>query len=146
MTTKDSRRKKLPSFNWPNCIKTKSGPISCATSASLPRADGYTVVTIRNAASLADVVRDSRSLMEHLAKAKTAKLSTFIHRYWGDPLYSNQTMLASIVRTLLDLFTDIPGSGTVQIEVTKENIEWAKSEKRIFLKQNLETRLVSLFV
>lgn len=50
------------------------------------------------------------------------------------------------VRTLLDYFSDIPGSGTIQIEVTKENIGWAKSEKRIFLKQNLETRLVSLYV
>lgn len=31
----------------------------------------------RDAAALADVVRSSRPLMEHLAKAKTAKLSAF---------------------------------------------------------------------
>lgn len=62
--------------------------------------------------------------MEHLAKAKTAKL----------------------IRTLLDFFAAIPGTNQVQIDVTKDNIEWAKKERRIFLKQNLETRLVSLCV
>lgn len=34
----------------------------------------------------------------------------------------------------------------LQIDVTKENVDWAKAEKRIFLKQNLETRLISLCV
>jgi 26S proteasome regulatory subunit N6 len=100
----------------------------------------------RNATALADVVRDSRSLMEHLAKAKTAKLSALSFISVGLVEASLLNVCRSTVRTLLDFFTDIPGSGTVQIEVTKENIEWAKSEKRIFLKQNLETRLVSLFV
>lgn len=50
------------------------------------------------------------------------------------------------VRSLLDFFGDIPGSTQVQIDATKESAEWAKGEKRIFLKQNLETRLVALCV
>jgi 26S proteasome regulatory subunit N6 len=62
--------------------------------------------------------------MSSIAKAKTAKL----------------------VRTLLGFFSGIPNSAQIQIDVTKENIEWAKSEKRIFLKQNLETRIVGLYV
>ena len=49
-----------------------------------------------------------------------------------------------IVRSLLDLFTSIPNSFQTQIDVTKDNVDWAKAEKRIFLKQNLETRLVGL--
>ncbi|MCO5555137.1 hypothetical protein L7F22_008678 [Adiantum nelumboides] len=60
--------------------------------------------------------------MASIAKAKTAKL----------------------IRTLIDYFGDIPNSSETQIAVTRENIEWAKSEKRIFLKQNLETRLIGL--
>lgn len=32
------------------------------------------------------------------------------------------------------------------MEVLKSNIEWAKQEKRIFLKHSLETRLASLCV
>lgn len=60
--------------------------------------------------------------MSTIAKAKTAKL----------------------IRTLIDFFSSIPDSRDTQIKVTQENIEWAKNEKRIFLKQNLETRLVGL--
>lgn len=68
-------------------------------------------------------MRDSRQFMASIAKAKTAKL----------------------VRMLIDYFSDIPNSRDVQIQVTKENAEWAKREKRIFLKQNLETRLIALY-
>jgi 26S proteasome regulatory subunit N6 len=48
------------------------------------------------------------------------------------------------VKTLIDQFTDIPGSLPLQIQVCKELIEWAVQEKRIFLRQSLETRLASL--
>jgi 26S proteasome regulatory subunit N6 len=48
------------------------------------------------------------------------------------------------VRTLLDYFAPIPDSQKTQITVLEDNIAWAKREKRIFLKQSLETRLISL--
>jgi 26S proteasome regulatory subunit N6 len=48
------------------------------------------------------------------------------------------------VRNLLSLFNGIPDSQQTQIAVLNDNIEWAKREKRIFLKQSLETRLISL--
>ena len=48
------------------------------------------------------------------------------------------------VRTLLDCFNSIPDSQKIQMDVLHENIEWAKREKRIFLKHSLETRLVGL--
>jgi 26S proteasome regulatory subunit N6 len=50
------------------------------------------------------------------------------------------------VRQLLDLFTTIPNTTDTQIAVTKSCIEWAVSERRGFLRQNLETRLVSLYM
>lgn len=74
--------------------------------------------------ALAQLVIDSRIVLQSLAKAKTAKLIT----------------------TLLDLFATIPNSGEQLVNITLDNIEWAKGEKRIFLKQNLETRLVALLV
>lgn len=77
----------------------------------------------KNADALAETVRSSRTFMSSIAKAKTAKL----------------------VRTLIDYFEGIPGSQQTQIQVAKENAEWAKSEKRIFLKQNLETKLIGLY-
>ncbi|KAF7974169.1 hypothetical protein HWV62_13295 [Athelia sp. TMB] len=76
----------------------------------------------KNAKGLADVITLSRAFMSSTAKAKTAKL----------------------IRTLLDFFIPIPNSQQIQMDVLVDNIEWAKKEKRIFLKHSLETRLVSL--
>ncbi|KAK7205744.1 hypothetical protein BZA70DRAFT_276940 [Myxozyma melibiosi] len=73
---------------------------------------------------LEELVRSSRSIMSGLAKSKVAK----------------------IIRTLLDLFSKLPDSLDTQIRVTKECIEWAVSERRNFLRQSLETRLVSLYI
>lgn len=64
----------------------------------------------------------SRAFMSSTAKAKTAKL----------------------IRTLLDYFGSIPDSTETQIKVLKDNIDWAKREKRIFLKHSLETRLIGI--
>ncbi|WFD43457.1 26S proteasome regulatory subunit rpn6 [Malassezia psittaci] len=77
----------------------------------------------QDAQALADTLRSSRKFMSSIAKAKTAKL----------------------VRVLIDYFSGIPNSTQLQIQVTKENAEWAKNEKRIFLKQNLETKLIQLY-
>lgn len=76
----------------------------------------------KNAEKLAEVVRSSRAFMSSTAKAKTAKL----------------------IRTLIDFFSSIPGSESTQKQVLEDNIAWARQEKRIFLKQSLETRLVAL--
>ncbi|TFY83056.1 hypothetical protein EWM64_g956 [Hericium alpestre] len=78
----------------------------------------------KNAQGLADIIKLSRSFMSSTAKAKTAKL----------------------IRTLLDFFNAVPDSQQIQIAVLNENIEWAKSEKRIFLKQSLQTRLAALLL
>ncbi|KAF9269173.1 proteasome regulatory particle subunit [Marasmius fiardii PR-910] len=76
----------------------------------------------KNAKGVAEIITQSRTFMSSTAKAKTAKL----------------------IRTLLDYFNTIPDSQDVQMATLKENIEWAKREKRIFLKHSLETRLASL--
>ncbi|KAG2177585.1 hypothetical protein INT44_008097 [Umbelopsis vinacea] len=73
---------------------------------------------------LATLIRSSRQFMSSIAKAKTAKL----------------------IRTMIDFFSTIPDCLPLQIEVCRENIEWAINEKRIFLKQSLETRLVALYL
>ncbi|KAG4441611.1 hypothetical protein IFR05_002895 [Cadophora sp. M221] len=73
---------------------------------------------------LVDLITTSRTVLSSFAKAKTAKL----------------------VRQLLDLFHGIPDTTDTQISVTKSCIEWATSERRGFLRQNLETRLVTLYM
>ncbi|CAO3593376.1 unnamed protein product [Absidia cylindrospora] len=76
------------------------------------------------AQELADLIRSSRAFLSSIAKAKTAKL----------------------IRSLIDMFNEIPGCLPLQIQVCKENIDWANEDKRIFLKQSLETRLVALYL
>ncbi|KAG0137879.1 putative 26S proteasome non-ATPase regulatory subunit 11 [Tuber indicum] len=78
----------------------------------------------RRTGELAELIKASRSIMSSFAKAKTAK----------------------IVRQLIDLFTTIPDTLDIQISVTKSCIEWAIQERRSFLRQNLETRLVGLYL
>lgn len=73
-----------------------------------------------NADQLSAIVRSSRTLP--IAKARAAKL----------------------VQTLLGFFSVLPDGNATQIAMTKENADWARSEKRIFLAQSLEIRLVSL--
>lgn len=50
------------------------------------------------------------------------------------------------MRQLLDLFPSTPDTTDIQISVTRSCIEWAVSERRGFLRQNLETRLVALLM
>jgi len=73
---------------------------------------------------LSDLIRSSRSFLISIPKAKSAK----------------------IVRTLIDLFAKIENTLPQQVEICKESIDWAISEKRIFLKQSLQTRLISLYL
>ncbi|KAF4123841.1 26S proteasome regulatory subunit N6 [Geosmithia morbida] len=73
---------------------------------------------------LVSLVKDSRDVFSSFAKAKSAKL----------------------VRQLLDLFRDIPNSTDIEISVTKDCIEWATAERRAFQRQDLEVRLVTLYM
>ncbi|KAF1655179.1 26S proteasome non-ATPase regulatory subunit 11, partial [Aptenodytes patagonicus] len=49
---------------------------------------------------------------------------------------------ARLVRSLLDLFLDMEAATGQEVDLCLECIEWAKSEKRTFLRQALEVRLV----
>ncbi|WRT65046.1 uncharacterized protein IL334_001988 [Kwoniella shivajii] len=72
------------------------------------------------AQELAQLVTDSRTFMSQIAKAKTAKL----------------------IRTLIDYFPS--SSRDLQMKVTNDNITWAREEKRVFLRQSLEIKLIGL--
>jgi 26S proteasome regulatory subunit N6 len=45
---------------------------------------------------------------------------------------------------LIDFFP--PSARELQMKVTNENIEWARSEKRVFLRQSLEIKLIGQYV
>ncbi|KAK3707064.1 26S proteasome regulatory subunit rpn6 [Vermiconidia calcicola] len=73
---------------------------------------------------LADLIAQTRDVLTSFARAKTAKL----------------------VRQLLDLFTSIPNTLETQISTTKSCIDWAVKQRQGFLRQNLEVRLVGLYM
>ncbi|CAI7631914.1 unnamed protein product [Penicillium pancosmium] len=73
---------------------------------------------------IADLIKTSRDTFSSFAKAKTAKL----------------------VRQLLDLISGIPNTLDLQVAVINSCIEWAVAERRSFLRQNLQARLVAIYM
>lgn len=72
---------------------------------------------------LATLIRNVRPFLNLISKAKAAKL----------------------VRQLVDLLLDMELGTSLEVDLCKECIEWAKQEKRTFLRQSLEARLVALY-
>ncbi|CAG2171772.1 unnamed protein product, partial [Oppiella nova] len=50
-----------------------------------------------------------------------------------------------LVRQLVDLFLDMEKKTGHEVQLCEECIDWAKQEKRTFLRQSLEARLIALF-
>ncbi|KAH1000184.1 26S proteasome non-ATPase regulatory subunit 11 [Dendroctonus ponderosae] len=75
------------------------------------------------AKELADLIKQTRPFLSEISKAKAAKL----------------------VRSLVDFFLDLEAGIGIEVQLCKECIEWAKEEKRTFLRQSLEARLVALY-
>lgn len=75
------------------------------------------------AKELADLIAKSRPFLNLISKAKAAKL----------------------VRSLVDLFLDLEAGTGIEVQLCKDCIEWSKQEKRTFLRQSLEARLIALY-
>lgn len=75
------------------------------------------------AKELADLIKATRPFLSLISKAKAAKL----------------------VRSLVDFFLDLEAGIGIEVQLCKECIEWAKEERRTFLRQSLESRLVALY-
>ncbi|KAF2862231.1 PCI-domain-containing protein [Piedraia hortae CBS 480.64] len=73
---------------------------------------------------LTTLIQQTREMLPSFARAKAAKL----------------------IRQLLDLFSEIPESLDAQIKVTQSCIDWAVAQRQGFLRQNLEVRLVGLYM
>ena len=52
---------------------------------------------------------------------------------------------ARLVRSLLDMFLDMEAATGQEVELCLECIEWAKAEKRTFLRQALEVSLSLIY-
>jgi 26S proteasome regulatory subunit N6 len=84
---------------------------------------GLLLSETRQAEELAGLIKFTRPFLTCVSKAKAAKL----------------------VRTLVDQFLDMEAGTGKEVDLCTECIEWAKNEKRTFLRQALEARLISLY-
>ena len=81
----------------------------------------------RNADGIENLIKETRPFLQCISKAKAGK----------------------IVRDLLDLYLELHVAQTnnsTAVKLCNECIEWAKEERRTFLRQALEARLVALFI
>merc|ERR1712042_131781 len=76
-----------------------------------------------NAKDLGNMIRMIRPFTKLLSKAKAAKL----------------------IRGLVDMYLDMDAATGYEVQLCKECIQWAMDEKRIFLRQALEARLIGLY-
>ncbi|XP_022309800.1 26S proteasome non-ATPase regulatory subunit 11A-like [Crassostrea virginica] len=84
---------------------------------------GELLAATGQAEELAGLIKFTRPFLVFVSKAKAAKL----------------------VRGLVDMFLDMEASTGKEVQLCQECIEWAKDEKRTFLRQALEARLVALY-
>merc|ERR1719187_2048794 len=77
----------------------------------------------KKAQELGDLIKLIRPFTKLLSKAKAAKL----------------------IRGLVDMYLDMEASTGYEVTLCKECITWATEEKRIFLRQALEARLIGLY-
>jgi len=78
----------------------------------------------KDAEGISKLIRSTKGFLLSVSKAKTTK----------------------IVRSLIDLLSDLPSARTLQIQLCQECIDWASDEKRVYLKRSLETRLIALYL
>lgn len=82
----------------------------------------------------------------HIAQQDAKALSTLLPQL--NMFFSTipKAKTAKIVRTVIDSIAKIPGATSVQVDVCKQQVEWAKAEKRTFLRQRIELRLATLYL
>ncbi|KAI3405569.2 RPN6 [Candida oxycetoniae] len=83
---------------------------------------GQVYKLLDDSTQLAQLIAASKDLLGKFAKSKTAK----------------------IVKTLIEYFDNLTNALDLQIEVTKESINWAVESKLSFLRQNLQLKLSDL--
>merc|ERR1719436_1833723 len=100
-----------------------------------------------------EILRDQEANILQLGEklreeGKTKEMTDLIQKVRHFLRFMSKAKAAKLVRGLVDMFLEMERSdprGEREVQLCKECIEWAKEEKRTFLRQSLESRLVGLF-
>ncbi|KAL3232622.1 26S proteasome regulatory subunit RPN6 [Nakaseomyces bracarensis] len=80
----------------------------------------------------------------YVALGAREKMRDFIPRSTEYMMQFAKSKTAKVLKTLIEKFSGVPDSLDDQIYVCKQSIEFAKREKRVFLKHSLEIKLATL--
>merc|ERR1711979_72081 len=64
---------------------------------------------------------------------------------WPFTKLLSKAKAAKLIRGLVDMYLDMDAATGYEVQLCKECIQWATDEKRIFLRQALEARLIGLY-
>merc|ERR1711997_478938 len=139
-------------------IKMASGGLMCEVSA-VPKI-GHKIDSVEIFESLdvseapsEEILRDQEANILQLGEklreeGKTKEMTDLIQKVRHFLRFMSKAKAAKLVRGLVDMFLEMERSdprGDREVQLCKECIEWAKDEKRTFLRQSLEARLVGLY-
>merc|ERR1712154_542563 len=144
-----------------NSSKMASGGLMCEVSA-VPKI-GHKIESMEFLESLdvseapsEEILRDQEANILQLGEklreeGKTQEMTDLIQKVRTILKFMSKAKAAKLVRGLVDMFLEMKtnrdpaDSGENEVQLCKECIEWAKEERRTFLRQSLESRLVGLF-
>merc|ERR1712172_387960 len=100
-----------------------------------------------------EILRDQEANILQLGEklreeGKTKEVTDLIQKVRHFLRFMSKAKAAKLVCGLVDMFLEMERSdprGEREVQLCKECIEWAKEEKRTFLRQSLESRLVGLY-
>merc|ERR1712141_967428 len=106
-----------------------------------------------NEAPSEETLRDQEANILQLGEklreeGKTKEMTDLIQKVRNFLRFMSKAKAAKLVRGLVDMFLEMERSearGEREVQLCKECIEWAKEERRTFLRQSLESRLVGLY-
>jgi len=106
-----------------------------------------------NEAPSEEILRDQEANILQLGEklreeGKTKEMTDLIQKVRHFLRFMSKAKAAKLVRGLVDMFLEMERTdprGDREVQLCKECIEWAKEEKRTFLRQSLESRLVGLY-
>merc|ERR1712223_1151829 len=139
-------------------IKMASGGLMCEVSA-VPKI-GHKIDSVEifesldvNEAPSEETLRDQEANILQLGEklreeGKTKEMTDLIQKVRNFLRFMSKAKAAKLVRGLVDMFLEMERSearGEREVQLCKECIEWAKEERRTFLRQSLESRLVGLY-
>lgn len=81
-------------------------------------------------------------------EGKAKEMSTLIKQVRPFLKYISKAKAAKLVRGLVDMFLDMERTtpkGQAEVQLCIECIDWSKEERRTFLRQSLESRLIGLY-